>query len=194
MLIGAQTTSEDVTANEAEDSAPEFSPPAPEEAVPETSETQRTESLSFLQQNITSEGAEQPTEASATMGAFEQGPEVADVPATVVVPGVLVAAEGFSFMQTSELAGPESHAPAVQQQAAGQSAEDAFVQTGASENGPGVGMTNGPGSEQQPENAAAPSFAQLEAQTVSAIQVCLRMEFKDPLTAFWPATRIFQLG
>lgn len=76
-------------------------------------------------------------------------------------------------MQTSELAGPESHVPAVQQQAVGRSAEDAFVQVGASEDGPGVGMTNGPGSEQQPENAAAPSLAQLEAQTVSAVQVCL---------------------
>lgn len=145
--------------------------------MPETAETHAPESLSALQQNTTSEGAGQPT---ATMAAFEQGPEVADVQPKEVAPAPVGGAGGFSFIQTSELAGPESHAvPAAQEQLTGQ-ADNAFVHPGASEGGPGVGMTNAPGAEDGLENTAAPSFAQLEAQTVSVDRLVFARENLSP--------------
>lgn len=97
------------------------------------------------------------------MVAFEQGPESADAPPKEVPS---LTAEGMSFMQTSELA----H---VDQQQAGhadqQHSEETYVKEGEAQDGPGVGMTKAPGSADEPENAAAPSLAQLDAQTVSRI-------------------------
>jgi hypothetical protein len=93
------------------------------------------------------------------MAAFEQGPESADAPPKEVAPS---GAEGMSFMQTSELAHVEQHANV-------QSSENAYVKEGEAQDGPGVGMTRAPGAEDEPVNAAAPSLAQLDAQTVSGI-------------------------
>lgn len=186
MLTGAKSSSlEALAGDQAQDSTPAFSPPAQNGALPETSETKAPESLSFLQQTTTSEGAEQPTEASAGMGAFEQGPEVADVPPKEVVPATAGGHEGMSFMQTSELAGPEGHAPAVQEHTSEESADDSYVKVGAAEDGPGVGMTTGPGSEDQSQNAVAPSVAQLDAQTVSIIPHYFNPIHMLNMTAFY---------
>lgn len=149
MLTGQTTTAQ------TEDATPNFSPAVQDGTLPIPSEDAPA-SLTFIQQTTTSEGYEQPIDASNVMAAFEQGPESADMPPKEVPSS---GAEGMSFMQTSELA-HESQQRAT---------EGGYVQAGEAQEGPGVGMTQAPGATDEPENAAAPSLAQLDAQSVSRV-------------------------
>lgn len=178
MLTGQTTTVQ------TEDPTPNFSPAVHDGTLPIPS-ADAPASLSFIQQTTTSEGYDQPIDASSGMAAFEQGPESANMPPEEVPS---LGAEGMSFMQTSELA-HESQQHAT---------EGEYVQAGEAQDGPGVGMTQAPGATDEPQNAAAPALAQLDAQSVSRVFPD-REERRTKVshcraTAFWPATSIFQLG
>ncbi|GHJ87685.1 hypothetical protein NliqN6_4087 [Naganishia liquefaciens] len=147
-VLTGQTTSAQI-----ENATPNFSPAGHDDTVPLPSE-EAPASLTFIQQTTTSEGYDQPMSAGNAMAAFEQGPESADMPPKEVPSS---RTEGMSFMQTSELA-KES-----QQHAA----ENTLVHAGQAQSGPGVSMTQAPGSTDEPQNAAPPSVAQLDAQAVS---------------------------
>ncbi|KAJ9107947.1 hypothetical protein QFC19_002690 [Naganishia cerealis] len=157
LLTGARISSSTVpSADQPEDSTPVFSPAAQDETLPETSETNPPASLSFIQQTTATDETETP--AGAEMGAFEQGPEIADIAPKEVVPAPAAnGAEGMSFMQTSELAMQQNN-------------DHSQVQQGAHEGGPGMGMENAFNASEDVENVPAPSVAQLDAQAFSAQQ------------------------
>lgn len=194
LLSGSQTLSSTAgpSAERQEDSTPVFSPAAQDEALPETSETNPPASLSFLQQTNDADQTAQAASTAHEMGAFEQGPEVADsVPKEVTPAHAAGNAEGMSFMQTSELPTQQMHQQSTFQN------DHSQVQQGAHESGPGMGMENAYASGEAGESAPAPSVAQLEGQAVSfaaRLRNSSVVEFDGVIRSFRPNNPVPSTG